>query len=84
MDIFFDELGVYFELGFELAEEYRSTALRTISPELKNFAFRADCRLFDCNFYQNDRAFAVRAYPWFKHPDSADIKEKKKEFIYNI
>ena len=51
---------------------------------LKNFKFRASSRLFECDYYQNERAFAVRCYPWFKHPNSADLKEKKREFIYNL
>ena len=84
MDVYFDEMGIYFEFGFEIAEEYRSISLQNEVSELKNFKFRAENHLFNCDFYQNDRAFAVRAYPWFKHPNSADIKEKRKEFIYNM
>lgn len=84
MDVFFDEMGVYFEFGFEICEEYRGVSLLNEASELKNFKFRAESRLFNCDYYQNDRAFAVRCYPWFRHPDSADIKEKRKEFIYNI
>lgn len=84
MDIFFNEMGVYFEFGFEVADEYRSISLIDKASELKNFKFRATSRLFDCDFYQDNRAFAVRGYPWFRHPNSADLKEKRKEFIYNL
>lgn len=84
MDIFFDEMGVYFEFGFELASEFRLMPILRDAKEMKNFKFWASSRLFDCEYYQNERAFAVRGYPWFKHPNSADLKERKREFIYNI
>lgn len=84
MDVFFDEMGVYFEFGYELADEFKSTSVLIESKEIKNFNFRASNRLFNCDFYQNEHAFAVRGYPWFKHPDSEDLKERRKEFIYNI
>ncbi len=84
MDIFFDEMGVYFEYGFEIANDYDGILLLQESNELKNFKFAASSRLLDCDYYQNGRVFAIRVYPWFKHPDSADIKERRKKFIYNI
>lgn len=84
LDVFFDEMGLYFEFGFEIGEEFRRKILSYEAEEMKNFKFRASSRLFDCDCYQNDRAFAVRCYPWFKHPSSADIKAKRKEFIYNL
>ncbi len=84
MDVFFDEMGVYFEFGFEVADEFKSLSLLQEAKELKNFKFRASSRLFDCDYFQNDRVFAVRGYPWFKHPNSADLKEKRREFIYNL
>lgn len=83
MDVFFNEMGIYFEFGFELDDEYKGKSLFDVAEELKNFRFRASSRLFECDYYQNERAFAVRGYPWFRHPNSADIKEKRKEFIYN-
>ena len=82
MDVFFDEMGVYFELGFELSSEFQGKVLLQDAIEVKNFKLRASSRLFECDYYQNERVFAVRCYPWFKHPDSADIKEKRREFIY--
>lgn len=84
MDLFFDEMGIYFEFGFELASEHREKPLIKESELLKNFKFWASSRLFECDYYQNNRAFAVRGFPWFVHPNSADIKEPKKEFIYNL
>ena len=84
LDVFFDEMGIYFEFGFEIADEYKSISLIQEAKELKNFKFRASSRLFACDYYQNERAFAIRGYPWFRHPNSADLKEKRKEFIYNI
>ena len=84
MDVFFDELGIYFEFGFELSREFQGKVLSKEALELKNFSFRASSHLFECEYYQNERVFAVRCYPWFKHPNSADIKEKKREFIYNL
>ena len=84
MDVFFDDMGVCFEFGFEIATQYRSQNLLYEASELKNFKFWASSRLFDCDYYQNERAFAIRGYPWFKHPNSADLKEKRKEFIYNL
>ena len=84
IDVFFDEMGIYFEFGFEIAEEYRSMNLIYDAPEVKNFKTWSTNRLFECEFYQNERAFAVRGYPWYKHPTSADLKEERKEFIYNI
>ena len=84
MDIFFDEMGIYFEFGFEIASEFRKLSLIKEADELKNFAFRASSRLFDCDYFQNDRIFATRVYPWFRHPDSADLKEPKRKFIYNL
>ena len=84
MDVYLSEMGTSFEFGFEIAEEFKSSSLLVESKELKNFKFRAENYLFDCDFYQNDRVFAVRGFPWFKHPNSADIKERRKEFIYNI
>lgn len=84
MDVYFNEMGVYFEFGFEVADEYKQKNLLREADELRNFQFRSDYRLFDCDYYQNERAFAVRCYPWFKHPNSADLKEKRKEFIYNL
>lgn len=82
MDIFFDEMGIYFEYGFEIASDFDGDLQE--SEELKNFKAGASSRLLDCDYYQNGRVFAVRVYPWFKHPDSADIKERRKEFIYNL
>lgn len=84
MDIFFSEMGITLEFGFEFASEYKQKSLLIESNELKNFKFWASSRLFDCDYYQNERAFAIRAYPWYKHPDSADIKEPRREFIYNL
>ena len=84
LDIFFDEMGVYFEFGFEICEDYLSLSLLQEAAELKNFKFRSFSRLFDCDFYKSDRVFAVRGYPWFKHPNSANIKQPKIEFIYNL
>ena len=84
MDVYFEEIGISFEFGFEVADEFKSLSLLQEAKELKNFKFRASSRLFDCDYYQNERAFAVRGYPWFKHPNSADLKEKRREFIYNI
>ena len=84
MDVFFNEMGVYFEFGFELASEYKSISLLNEANELKNFKFRVSSRLLECDFYQDDRAFATRVYPWFRHPNSSDIKEPRKEFIYNL
>ena len=84
MDVFFDEMGMRFEYGFEIASDFQSMCLTQEAAELKNFKFFASARLFDCDYYQNDRVFAVRAYPWFKHPNSADLKERRTEFIYNI
>ena len=84
MDVFFDEMGIYFEFGFEIANEYKSLSLLQEAKEMKNFKTRASSRLFDCDYYQNERAFAVRGYPWFKHPNSADLKERRKEFIYDL
>lgn len=84
MDVFFDEMGVYFEFGYELADEFKSISILIESKEIKNFNFRSSNRLFNCDFYQNEYAFAMRGYPWFNHPNSEDIKERRKEFIYNI
>ena len=84
MDIFFDKMGVYFEYGFEIASDYDGILLLQESEELKNFKLSASSRLLDCDYYQSGRVFAIRVYPWFKHPDSADIKERRREFIYNI
>ena len=84
MDVYFEEMGIGFEFGFEVADEFKSLSLLQEARELKNFKFRASSRLFDCDYYQNERAFAVRGYPWFKHPNSADLKENRREFIYNI
>ena len=84
MDIFFDEMGIYFDFGFEISSEFRRLSLIKEADELKNFAFRASSRLFDCDYFQNDRIFATRVYPWFRHPDSADLKEPKRKFIYNL
>ncbi len=84
MDVYFDPMGIYFEFGFEIANEFRRKSLLREAEEAKNFSFRASSRLFDCDYYQNERAFAVRCYPWFKHPNSSNIKEKRREFIYNL
>lgn len=84
MDIYFNEMGIYLEFGFEMASEYYGKTLTREAEELKNFQFRASSRLFNCDYYQTEKIFAVRCYPWFKHPNSADLKEPKKEFIYDI
>ena len=84
MDVFLNEMGVYFEFGFEIANEFKTLSFLTDVKEIKNFKFRASSRLFDCDYYQNESLFAVRGFPWFKHPDSADLKERRREFIYNI
>ena len=82
--VFFDEMGVCFEFGFEIASEFRKLSLVKEAAELRNFSFRASSRLFDCDYFQNDRIFATRVYPWFRHPDSAHLKEPRREFIYNL
>ena len=84
MDVFLNEMGVYFEFGFEIANDFKTLSFFTDVKEIKNFKFRASSRLFDCDYYQNESVFAVRGFPWFKHPDSADLKERRREFIYNI
>lgn len=84
MDVFFNEMGIYFDFGFEVVSEYKRVKLLFESNELRNFQFRSSNRLFDCDFYQNDRVFAVRCYPWYRNPNSANIKAPRKEFIYDI
>ena len=81
-DIFFDEMGICFDFGFQIAEDYRGIVFRNEVKELIHFAKYADMRFFLCHYYQNDVAFAVRAYPWYRKPSSAELKDKMFELKY--
>lgn len=82
MRLIFDEMGVFFEFGFPLASEYSKIELSREAPELVEFLCSADSRFFICHSYQDDRAFAVRGYPWVREPSSSDLKLPKPELIY--
>ena len=82
MKLLFDELGVSFEFGFKLAKEYASVELSREAPELVEFLRSASARFFTCHTYQDDRAFALRGYPWRREPNSSDLKEPDPELIY--
>lgn len=82
LKLVFDEMGVCMELGFKLAEEYRSIELSRSSEGISHLLRSADSRLFICNAYQDEKAFAISAYPWVREPNSSDLKERKPELIY--
>lgn len=83
VDIVFDGLGVYFEFGFKLASDYTNVELSKTAPELIHFVRTADMRLFDYYYEQDEIAFAICGFPINKLPDSSDLKEGRKEFIYD-
>lgn len=82
LKLIFDEMGVCMELGFKLAEEYRSIELSRRSEGISHLLRSADSRLFICNAYQDEKAFVISAYPWVREPNSSDLKERKPELIY--
>ena len=82
LKLIFDEMGVCFEFGFKIAQDYVSLDLSRDAEELVNLTRSADSRFFVCHTYQDSVAFALRGYPWVKNPNSADLKERKTELIY--
>ena len=79
----FDELGIYFDAVIDLATDFANLDLKTNAGELENLIARADERIFDHVCKQEGGRFVFRGFPWLRMPDSADLKEKKREFIYN-
>ncbi len=79
----FDPYGIYFDLSFDIAEQFLKTDLRLEAPELKYFTRRAS-EMFLVHFYeQRERCFRMRVLPWLRKPDSADLKDIKERFIYD-
>ena len=83
INIVFDKMGICVEFGFKIAKEYRQLILSRESKALMHFAKHSESRLFLCNFYQTEDEYAVKTYPWYKNPNSSDLKEKKPRLIYN-
>ena len=83
INVHLDELGFYFDLTFDIAEQYSSQRLAECAPELINLTERAYDHMFDCFCAQREGRFIARAFLWLRTPNSADIKEKKAKFIYD-
>lgn len=83
LKICIDEMGVYFDFVFRIAEQYQNYELYNIAPELKNLSTVAADRIFNCFSVQKDGVFAFRGFPWLRLPDSADLKAKEEDFIYD-
>ena len=78
-----DEMGFYFDFGFRIAKQYGGEQISNIAPELKHLLKKAEFRIFNCITYQKDGTFILRAFPWLRTPDSADLKERMEDFIYD-
>lgn len=82
LKLIFDQMGICFEFGFKIAQDYASLDLSRDAEELVNLMRSADSRFFVCHTYQDNVAFALRGYPWMRSPNSSDLKERKTELIY--
>lgn len=78
-----DEMGFYYDFEFDIAEQYNGKDLSKTAPELKYLMSRADDRMFTCFSLQKGNKFILRAFPWLRMPDSADLKERRERFIYD-
>ena len=78
-----DDMGFYYDLGFEMAEQYREQAIIGTAPVLKHLMSKAEDRMFTCFCIQKNGEFVLRAFPWLRTPDSADLKERRERFIYD-
>ena len=67
----------------KIFHDFANLDLKTNAGELENLIARADERIFDHVCKQEGGRFVFRGFPWLRMPDSADLKEKKREFIYN-
>ena len=56
---------------------------KDIALELKHLMIKADDRLFTCFCVQKEDTFVLRAFPWLRHPNSADLKERQEKFRYD-
>lgn len=83
MKIHVDEMGFYYDFAFRMAKQYSGERLSAIAPELKHLMSKAENRIFNCITYQKDDVFALRAFPWLRTPDSADLKARPEDFIYD-
>ncbi len=83
VDVHLDDMGFYFDVRLDIAEQYDGERLDACAPELKNLMARGYESMFDCFHMQREGTFIVRALLWLRTPDSADLKEKHTKFIYD-
>ena len=83
IDIYFDEMGIFINLSFEIADIYKNIDIVTKTGIINLIKHEQNNR-FLLEYLQNERELLFCVYLWQHSADYEHIKKKRTDIIYGM